>query len=116
MTMKIEINFTDAELLRIIDSVGSDADVIFAEGYELPSAYPPFPSQQQTFIFECQPAGGDVWGPASLCQQADTNPFDLAILEPAPTAVWYTLPKASTEGFRGLEADHSQDRELRVAA
>jgi len=39
--MKINIDFTDDELRRIVDSSHPDADVIFADGFELPDGYPP---------------------------------------------------------------------------
>jgi len=114
--MKIEISFTDDELLRIINSVGPDAEVIFAEGYELPAAYPPYLSQEETFVFECQSAGSQVWGPRTFYQQGETSLFDLAILTPAPSAVWGTNPKVSTEGCWGLEPDRSRSRDLHNVA
>lgn len=38
--MRIEINFSDEELLRIIGSPAPEAAALFAEGYVLPDAYP----------------------------------------------------------------------------
>jgi len=38
--MRLEINFTDEELLDIIATGCPESEVIFAEEYELPEAYP----------------------------------------------------------------------------
>lgn len=114
--MKIDINFTDEELLRIINSVGPDAEVIFAEGYEIPSAYPPLPLQQETFVFECQPAGSETWGPQTLWPQGEPNWVDLTAFEYAPSSVWGRLMGVSPECLEGPGLGHSQDRDLEIAA
>jgi hypothetical protein len=43
--MDLEISFTNEELLEIIASPGSDAEVIFADGYLLPEGYPSLQSR-----------------------------------------------------------------------
>jgi hypothetical protein len=59
---RIDITFTNEELLQIISNPGYGADVIFANGYDLAEAYPPFPGRSfhSSFTLACEEA--PTWG------------------------------------------------------
>jgi len=95
--MRIEIDFTDDELIKIIEAGCPEVEFLFANGCEIPEAYPPFApeSTPERFVFNCLAAENSNWDLTASYQQAKASLFDLMPFACAPTPVWESWPRVS---------------------